>query len=176
MADDTSASARARQRIAEILDKYGVYLDEVEPDTPLRLDIAAAIAFPDGTMSGRALRRAMKKYDVPIEQIGRKDYTTLFAIGLMRAASKAETRMRLATPEAVKDRPFDEGALNLERYFEAERQRARLEREKEKAAKKKRELILARRREREKREERLKTLTPTGKRRRMRLKPGNAGV
>lgn len=33
-------------------------IDIVTPDTPLRLDHAAAIAFPDGSVTGGGLRRA----------------------------------------------------------------------------------------------------------------------
>ena len=32
-------------------------LEKVKPDTPLRLEVAAAIAFPDGSMTSSGLRR-----------------------------------------------------------------------------------------------------------------------
>ena len=31
--------------------------DQVKPDTPLRLSVAAALAFPDGSMTASGLRR-----------------------------------------------------------------------------------------------------------------------
>jgi hypothetical protein len=31
--------------------------DQVDPDTPLRLNVAAALAFPDGSMTASGLRR-----------------------------------------------------------------------------------------------------------------------
>jgi hypothetical protein len=31
--------------------------DQVDPETPLRLGVAAALAFPDGTMTASGLRR-----------------------------------------------------------------------------------------------------------------------
>jgi hypothetical protein len=36
---------------------------QVTPDTPLRLGIAAAIAFPDGSMTAAGLRREVLKLD-----------------------------------------------------------------------------------------------------------------
>jgi hypothetical protein len=32
-------------------------LDKISPDTPLRLRVAAALAFPDGTMTASGLRQ-----------------------------------------------------------------------------------------------------------------------
>ena len=37
--------------------------DQVSPDTPLRLGIAAALAFPDGSMTAAGLRREVLKLD-----------------------------------------------------------------------------------------------------------------
>jgi hypothetical protein len=58
--------------------------DEIAPDTPLRLDVAAAIAFPDGSMTASGLRREGKRGRLAIERIAGKDYTTLSAIERMR--------------------------------------------------------------------------------------------
>ena len=38
--------------------------DQIAPDTPLRLGIAAALAFPDGSMTASGLRREAAK-DIP---------------------------------------------------------------------------------------------------------------
>jgi hypothetical protein len=35
--------------------------DQISPDTPLRLGIAAALAFPDGSMAAAGLRRELNK-------------------------------------------------------------------------------------------------------------------
>ena len=32
-------------------------VDKISPDTPLRLSVAAAVAFPDGSMTASGLRR-----------------------------------------------------------------------------------------------------------------------
>jgi hypothetical protein len=37
--------------------------EQVTPDTPLRLEIAATIAFPDGSMTAAGLRREVLKLD-----------------------------------------------------------------------------------------------------------------
>jgi hypothetical protein len=51
---------------------------------PLRLEVAAAYAFPDGSMSASGLRREAARGRLMIERIAGKDYTTLGAIKEMR--------------------------------------------------------------------------------------------
>jgi hypothetical protein len=46
-------------------------------DTPLRLDAAAKIAFPDGSMKESGLRREAKRGRLVIARIADKDFTTL---------------------------------------------------------------------------------------------------
>jgi len=41
--------------------------DAISPDTPLRLSVAAALAFPDGSMTASGLRREAA------ERVGRQD-------------------------------------------------------------------------------------------------------
>jgi len=50
----------------------------------LRLEIAAAIAFPDGSMTASGLRREAERGRLIIERIAGKDYTTLANIERMR--------------------------------------------------------------------------------------------
>src|SRR6266436_10391588 len=59
--------------------------DKITPDTPLRLGVAAALAFPDGSMTASGLRREGARGRLAIERIAGKDYTTLAAIEEMRA-------------------------------------------------------------------------------------------
>jgi hypothetical protein len=54
--------------------------DTVDPSTPLRLDVAARLAYPDGSMSAAGLRRS----GVTIERTNGKIFTTLFDIEEMR--------------------------------------------------------------------------------------------
>lgn len=56
----------------------------VAPDAPLKLDIAAAIAFPDGSMSASGLRNEHARGRLVIERVAGKDYTTLAHIARMR--------------------------------------------------------------------------------------------
>jgi hypothetical protein len=50
---------------------------QVKPDTPLRLDVAAALAFPDGSMKASGLRKEAGRGRLVVERIAGKDYTTL---------------------------------------------------------------------------------------------------
>ena len=51
--------------------------EAVTPDMPLRLAAAAALAFPDGSMTASGLRREAARGRLVIERIAGKDYTTL---------------------------------------------------------------------------------------------------
>src|SRR5262249_9547232 len=57
---------------------------EIKPDTPLRLAVAAKMAFPDGSLTASALRRESLRGRLEIERIAGKDYTTLANIERMR--------------------------------------------------------------------------------------------
>ena len=48
--------------------------DTIRPDTPLRLDVAAALAYPDGSMTASGLRREHKRGRLIIERTAGKDY------------------------------------------------------------------------------------------------------
>jgi hypothetical protein len=52
--------------------------------TPLRLKIAAELAFPCGDMTASGLRREADRGRLIVERIAGKDYTTLKAIADMR--------------------------------------------------------------------------------------------
>ncbi len=67
---------------------------EITNATPLSLDVAARIAFTDGSMSGLALRNAATRGDLGHAKIGGRVYTTLADIERMVAARwiKAEPR------------------------------------------------------------------------------------
>ena len=64
--------------------------DEVKPDTPLRLDVAVALAFPDGSMTASGLRREAARGRLVIERIAGKDYTTLANVEKMRELCRVE--------------------------------------------------------------------------------------
>src|SRR5262245_26719964 len=58
--------------------------EDIGDDQPLRLTVAAALAFPDGSMTASGLRREAARGRLAIERIAGKDYTTLRAINQMR--------------------------------------------------------------------------------------------
>jgi hypothetical protein len=59
--------------------------ENIPDDAPLLLDVAAAIAFPDGSMTGKRLRREVDGGRLGHERFGRRIYTTLRDIKNMRA-------------------------------------------------------------------------------------------
>jgi hypothetical protein len=69
---------RALQRIRELA------VIDVPRDVPLRLHVAAALAFPDGSMTVSGLRREARRGNLVIETVAGKHYVTLDAIDEMR--------------------------------------------------------------------------------------------
>lgn len=67
--------------------------EQIEPNTPLRLSVAAALAFPDGSMTASGLRRECSRGRLVIERIAGKDYTTLANIERMRELCRVEARV-----------------------------------------------------------------------------------
>jgi hypothetical protein len=63
---------------------------------PLRLALAAKIAFPDGSMTVSGLRREIKRGRLEVERIAGKDYTTLEAIARMREACRSQAAEYIA--------------------------------------------------------------------------------
>jgi hypothetical protein len=61
-------------------------------DRPLRLALAASIAFPDGSMTASGLRREAQRGRLVIERIAGKDYTTIAAIEKMREQCRVEAK------------------------------------------------------------------------------------
>src|ERR1700738_902778 len=66
--------------------------EQVTPDTPLRLGIAARIAFPDGSMTVAGLRREAARGLLVIERVAGKDYTTLRNIEEMRELCRVQAK------------------------------------------------------------------------------------
>jgi hypothetical protein len=69
-------------------------LGAIGEDTPLRLNVAAALAYPDGSMTTSGLRREAARGRLVIERTAGKDYTTLGAIRQMRELCRREARGR----------------------------------------------------------------------------------
>ena len=68
--------------------------EKITPDTPLRLAVAAALAFPDGSMTASGLRREAERGRLVIERVAGKDYTTLANIERMRELCRVEAKER----------------------------------------------------------------------------------
>ena len=68
----------------------GFSQEAIPEDTPLRLDVVAALAYPDGSMTACGLRREAKRGRLVIERTAGKDYTTLAAIKRMRELCRIE--------------------------------------------------------------------------------------
>jgi hypothetical protein len=66
----------------------------IAPDAPLRLVIAATIAYPDGSMTASGLRKEALRGKLAIERVAGKDYTTLNAIAEMRKKCLLEPKVR----------------------------------------------------------------------------------
>jgi hypothetical protein len=64
----------------------------ITPTTPLRLKVAAALAFPDRSMSEKALRELGRAGKLTIEKIRGKDYTTLADIEEMRKLCRVQAK------------------------------------------------------------------------------------
>lgn len=65
-------------------------LDLITPDTPLRLDVAAAFAYPDGSMTASGLRKERDRGRLVVERTAGKEYTTLANIAHMRELCRVE--------------------------------------------------------------------------------------
>src|SRR5262249_37687351 len=68
--------------------------DHIADDTPLRLDVAAALAYPDGSMTASGLRKEAGRGRLEIERTAGKDYTTLAAIAEMRKLCRLNPKDR----------------------------------------------------------------------------------
>jgi len=72
-----------------------------DPDAPLRLSVAAKIAFPDGSMKAAGLRREHARGRLKIERIAGRDYTTRRAIEEMRQLCLVQPRAPASTAEGA---------------------------------------------------------------------------
>ena len=88
----------------------------IEHDTPIRLKLAAALAFPDGSMTESGLRREAARGRLVVERIAGKDYTTLQQISRMRELCRVGAKVQdytcdgLAQPLAA--RPCGSSAMD----------------------------------------------------------------
>jgi hypothetical protein len=67
-------------------------LHNTAPDAPLRLSIAAKLAFPDGSMTASGVRREAARGRLHIERVAGKDFTTFEAIKRMRELCRVRAK------------------------------------------------------------------------------------
>src|SRR5262249_48797768 len=67
--------------------------NQIVDDAPLRLDVAAALEYPDGSMTASGLRREAARGRLVIERTAGKDYTTRAAIREMRRLCQLSVRV-----------------------------------------------------------------------------------
>ena len=92
-------------------------IDDIRPDTPLRLDVAAALAYPDGSMTASGLRREHRRGRLIIERTAGKDYTTLADIERMRVLCRDGNTRRVSGSErpsmtGMEDLPTGQSGLS----------------------------------------------------------------
>lgn len=98
----------------------------ITPDTPLRLAKAAQLAFPDGSITEKSLRREAARGHLDIERIAGKDFTTLAAIERMRTLCRVLPSPRASTSErAAAETPSSSSATAQARSALAMAQTAR---------------------------------------------------
>src|SRR5215510_5094008 len=68
-------------------------VETIGMDAPIRLSIAARLAFPDGSMTVSGLRKEAARGRLVIERIAGKDYCTLANIERMRLLCRVEKKV-----------------------------------------------------------------------------------
>jgi hypothetical protein len=65
---------------------------QFELNAPIRLSVAAKVAFPDGTMTASGLRREAARGRLVVERIAGKDFTTLENVERMRILCRVQAK------------------------------------------------------------------------------------
>src|SRR5262245_47631097 len=68
-------------------------VETIGMDAPIRLSVAARLAFPDGSMTVSGLRKEAARGRLVIERIAGKDYCTLANIERMRQLCRVERKV-----------------------------------------------------------------------------------
>ena len=66
--------------------------EDITRDTPLRLDVAAALAFPDGSIKLSSLRREAARGNLTVWRIANKFMTTLAEIEAMKEKCRVQRK------------------------------------------------------------------------------------
>src|SRR5580698_4335661 len=98
--------------------------DKINPDTPLRLRVAAALAFPDESMTASGLRREAARGRLVVERIAGKDYTTLANIERMRELCRVEAKVPDCGSESAGEGPPNGSSSTMVKKFAQARAKA----------------------------------------------------
>lgn len=101
--------------IAEAIAKVMALDPERRQTVPLRLEVAAQIAFPDGTMAASGLRREREKGRLITEIIAGKEFTTLAEIESMREKCRVQAMAPSPRSEVRAARTFKTEDANVAR-------------------------------------------------------------
>ena len=82
-----------------INDEIGI----ISPTSPLRLETAARLAFPDGSMTISGLRREIARGRLSYEMIAGKHYTTLADIEEMRKLCRVQARPKASQASCARE-------------------------------------------------------------------------
>lgn len=90
--------------------------DAITDNTPLRLETAAALAFPDGSMTAVTLRRMIANGQLKAVKLAGRYYTTLAAIGEITTPClvKPKARASSSTQEASGISGMDNSSVALD--------------------------------------------------------------
>lgn len=79
---------------------------------PIRLALAARIAFPDGSIGVKSLRRQRDAGRLVTEMVGGKEFTTLAAIEEMRGLCRVHPSRPVSSGETNTRKPRPDGTSN----------------------------------------------------------------
>lgn len=109
--------------------------ESLTPTTPLRLAVAARIAFPDGSMTLAGLRREISRGRLAYEVIAGKHYTTLSDIEDMRRLCRIQANApgtessrrarRIFAAPGVEYSGEESGQARLARLLQSRRERGK---------------------------------------------------
>src|SRR5215471_14196980 len=104
--------------------RHPISREAIGDNDPLRLDVAAAVAFPDGSMTASGLRREAAKGRLAVERIAGKDFTTLQAIQEMRKRCRVNPKAPDCGSNPSGETMTAQSANGLYGSFETERARS----------------------------------------------------
>jgi hypothetical protein len=107
--DDRSAAVSGAIRGSTIGGRFGNLPDGIGPDSPIRLGVAAKIAFPMGGLTVSGLRKEINRGTLEVEEIAGKQYTTLANIKRMREKCREAAKVRVSG-NARRDGKMDESS------------------------------------------------------------------